>query len=113
MDYCLACFFLISFLLLSHEDPMQEIIQKISFLTFIVVTTFTAKYIYINHYTKIKVSKINLITLLFVPKTFLLIVGVEVTANMHKIFEPRFLAQHLQYHIFDDTIVFAVMFLVM
>ncbi|MHA1582290.1 MAG: hypothetical protein ACTSYM_07360 [Candidatus Baldrarchaeia archaeon] len=53
----------------------------------------------------------SLKTLLFIPLTLIYIIVFEACFNVHRLLEPGFLQQHMQYHIFNDLLIFIAMFL--
>jgi len=76
-------------------------------ITYIVGTTSIARNVSLK---QLRTSK-SLKTLLFVPLTLIYIIVFEACFNVHRLLEPGFLQQHMQYHIFNDLPIFIVMFL--
>ncbi len=88
-------------------------LNEIIAFAYAAVTTLLAFYIYKKHYIKIKSKPFGLRTLAFIPLTLAYLIFFEIAFNSYRFFEPGFLAEHLQYHIFNDIFIFIAMFFVM
>jgi hypothetical protein len=103
--FIIMCFFL--------QPIMQKestVLNEIISFTYAAGTTVLAWYVYRKHYINTKNKPFNLITLVFIPLTLTYTTLFEISFNTHRFFEPEFLEQHLQYHIFNDTFIFVAIF---
>ncbi len=106
-------FFIMSFILLILLQPGISLIYMIIPFAFTSGITVLAWFIYAKHYTKINFRPFYLPTLVFVLLTFVFVIIFEAAFNASRLFEPGFIESHFQYHIFNETIVFIIMFVLM
>lgn len=105
-------FFVLSFIMVPVMQEGNTFVDCIIFFGYLTGTTILARYIYIHHYRKVHLS-LNFTTLLYVPLLYGYMIGVEITGNTYRLFEPGFLYPHLKFHIFDDTLIIVVISLIM
>lgn len=103
-------FFVMCFFLQPIMQEVTTIFDQIISFAYAAGTTILAWHVYRKHYVHLEHKPFNLITLVFIPLTLAYVTVFEVAFNTYRFFEPGFLEDHLQYHIFSDTLVFIAMF---
>lgn len=108
----LSFFSLLCFLALPAMQKDATIFNILVFFLYLFFTTLLARYSYKTRYKTLSYPIRSVKTLIFIPLVYLYMVGVEVSANSYRWGESGFLYSHLNHHIFNDTLIFLVIFFV-
>lgn len=107
----LIFFFLVCFKLMPPIEQDKTIVEMAVSFLYIGGTTVIAYLIYKKHYPRIKDKISKPITIIFVPLTYIYAILFETAFNYGRFiregFKDTFL-DHMQYHLFNDTLVFIV-----
>ena len=109
-------FLLVSFKVLpAIKEEGRSIIQAIIPFIYTAGTTIWAWYVSRKHYPKVKNKLSKPITLFFIPFVFIYAVLFEASFNYGRFVREaarNAMMEHMQYHIFNDTLIIVIMLLV-